>query len=217
MRITLGSLCAILLLAGCGDAPPTGDDASVQDLGADAAEDASVLPRLLFASDPTMWFPGNTDDQASYSWALDANEMLDGKPVQSLSYITATDGGYTVPKDSWGVAVANRVAAKPYRDKCIRMSARIKTDGLVGGGASMWLRYDEGMMAIKLANGISPADRRIKGTQDWTPSSLVLQVPDTATHIAFGVLQFGEGKLWISDVKFEEVPPETPESPFHEF
>ena len=48
-------------------------------------------------------------------------------------------------------------------------------------------------------------NRGIKGTQTWSDCDVVLDVPDDATGISFGVLLSGSGKVWVNHVTFEVV------------
>ena len=50
-------------------------------------------------------------------------------------------------------------------------------------------------------------DRSIKGTTDWKQYDVVLDVPQNATGIFFGVLLSGTGTVWLSEAKFEIVGP----------
>ena len=47
--------------------------------------------------------------------------------------------------------------------------------------------------------------RRIKGSTEWRLYRIVLDVPAEATHISFGVLLTGAGRVWVDDVTFEVV------------
>jgi hypothetical protein len=131
----------------------------------------------------------------------------------TLRYTLQHDGGTMVAPDSWGVAVAPRVAAKPYRGKRVRLSAQVKFDQLGGSGTTTWLRLDESDQHGRLANGINPKDIRLKATQDFKVMSMVLDVHEEVNYLAFGVMLFGEGQVWIADVKLEEVGTDVPESP----
>jgi hypothetical protein len=52
--------------------------------------------------------------------------------------------------------------------------------------------------------------RPIKGTTDWKKYDVVLDVPQEATGIFFGVLLSGSGTVWLSEAKFEIVEPNIP-------
>ena len=47
--------------------------------------------------------------------------------------------------------------------------------------------------------------RPIKGTTDWHQYEVVLDVPSESVNIAFGILLYGKGQAWLSDVQFDEV------------
>jgi hypothetical protein len=53
-------------------------------------------------------------------------------------------------------------------------------------------------------------DRPIQGTTDWGRHDIVLDVPEEALYIAFGVLLAGRGQIWVDDFEFEFAGPETP-------
>jgi len=52
--------------------------------------------------------------------------------------------------------------------------------------------------------------RAIKGTTDWTLYDIVLDVPDSASNIAFGALLTGKGQIWFDNLKFEIVDKSIP-------
>jgi hypothetical protein len=53
-------------------------------------------------------------------------------------------------------------------------------------------------------------DRPIKGTTDWQNYAVVLDVPEGATGIFFGVLVNGSGSVWMSNLKIEPVGTDVP-------
>jgi hypothetical protein len=48
-------------------------------------------------------------------------------------------------------------------------------------------------------------DRQVHGTTEWTEYDLVVDVPQTSTNIAFGVIIVGGGMIWIDELKLEVV------------
>lgn len=88
-----------------------------------------------------------------------------------------------------------------YLGKRVRLSADIKSQD-VADWAGLWFRVDAGSDAVSFDN---MQDRAIKGTSDWIRHEIVLDVPMTATAIAFGVLLDGTGAVWFDNVKFEIV------------
>jgi len=51
-------------------------------------------------------------------------------------------------------------------------------------------------------------DRRIEGTTQWTKYSVVLDVPEDAAAIAFGLLMAGKGQVWVDDLAFDVAGPD---------
>ena len=49
------------------------------------------------------------------------------------------------------------------------------------------------------------SERRIEGTQDWTKVTLVLDIPEEATSVSYGILLEGSGKVWFHEPKFQIV------------
>lgn len=43
-------------------------------------------------------------------------------------------------------------------------------------------------------------DRAIRGNTEWTRHHVVIDVPEQAEHIAFGLLLVGQGQVWIDDI-----------------
>jgi len=97
--------------------------------------------------------------------------------------------------------------AKQYRDKRMRFSAAIKSDGAdlsaalfmsVEGVCHQMLGYDD-------MNG-----RNVTGSQDWDKYKIVLDVPEESDYILFGIRVNGKGEVWISSVMFEETKDDEP-------
>jgi hypothetical protein len=69
------------------------------------------------------------------------------------------------------------------------------------------MRVDKGTKSVAFDN---MQDRPIKGTANWRKYDVVLDVPQDATGIFFGVLLSGSGTVWLSDAKFEIVGASVP-------
>ncbi|MDQ5966651.1 MAG: hypothetical protein QG625_2806 [Cyanobacteriota bacterium erpe_2018_sw_39hr_WHONDRS-SW48-000098_B_bin.30] len=93
--------------------------------------------------------------------------------------------------------------AGEMKDKRYRLTGWTKAAG-VSGWAGMWMRVDGPAKGKSLAFD-NMRDRPIQGTEDWTKHEIVLDVPESATHVAFGVLLNGDGQIWMDDFEFEEV------------
>jgi hypothetical protein len=92
--------------------------------------------------------------------------------------------------------------ADMYRGKRLRMSASAKAEN-VRNWAGFWMRVDSPEMnAVSFDN---MQDRPISGSIDWATYQIVLDVPETSSHIAFGLLLDGPGRVWLADFQFEVV------------
>lgn len=93
-------------------------------------------------------------------------------------------------------------AADDYRGKRLRMTAFVRSKE-IDGWTGLWMRID-GKDKTGLAFD-NMSDRQIKGTTDWQSYAVVLDVPQEAEQIYFGVLLAGKGQVWVDDFKLEAV------------
>ena len=96
-------------------------------------------------------------------------------------------------------------SAENYLGKKLKLSGYIKTQDVVSW-VGMWMRVD-GQKGHSLSFD-NMGDRKIKGTTPWTKYEIILDVPKNSTSINYGVLLDETGKVWIDDLKFEEVKKE---------
>ena len=105
------------------------------------------------------------------------------------------------------VGVMQRLDPDPYRNRRLRFSALVKTEGIEGWGG-LWMRVDDvdkpGAAFDNMQN------RPLKGTSDWTSYSVVLDASSNAKGVFFGTLMSGRGQLWISDWRLEIVGTDVP-------
>lgn len=95
-----------------------------------------------------------------------------------------------------------------YLGNRVRMSAYITVED-AEGWVGMWMRVDGESPQTPLAFD-NMQNRPITETSDWNLYEIVLNVPQEATNIAFGVLIRGTGRVWINDVEFEIVDDQVP-------
>lgn len=106
-------------------------------------------------------------------------------------------------------SVSSRLAADPVRGKRVTISAELQTRGAVGG-ASLWLRIDQGTRQLMLDNGTGQA---VRGDSEWTPRSISLPVPIEATTVVFGVLLQGGGGVSVRRLRFDVSAPLSADAP----
>lgn len=98
------------------------------------------------------------------------------------------------------------IAATRYLDRRICFSAMARTCE-VTGWAGLWLRIDgpNGMLVID-----NMQDRPLRGTTDWTPASIVLDIVHEATELHFGAVLDGAGAMDLTRLRLEEAGQDTP-------
>jgi hypothetical protein len=102
---------------------------------------------------------------------------------------------------SIGAKFGERCRVTTYLGKRIKFSAFVKADGLQNW-AGLWARVDKGHTSVAFDN---MQNRPIKGATGWSRYEVVLDVPEDATGIAFGILVNGSGTAWINGANFEIV------------
>jgi hypothetical protein len=157
----------------------------------------AVTVVCVFAVTPRGWMLAGSNP-TSYESGIDAQISCSGHPAAFLkSTATHIDGFGTLMQE---------FRADHYVGKRVRFSAFVKTQD-ASGWAGLWMRIDKGATQLAFDN---MQNRPIKGTTDWQKYDVVLDVPQDATGVFFGVLLGGTGEVWISNVKFEAVGPDVP-------
>jgi beta-lactamase regulating signal transducer with metallopeptidase domain len=142
---------------------------------------------------PAGWFKAGTKPQ-SYRTGVDHAVMYDGQPSAYLQSVEPVSNGFGTLMQS--------ISATKYTGKRIRLRAWVKSQD-VADWAGVWMRVDKGeTMGVAFDN---MENRPIKGTQSWKMCEVVLNVPDDATGISFGILLSGTGEVWLNQATFEEV------------
>ena len=86
------------------------------------------------------------------------------------------------------------------KGKRIQLWSKIKTQDADSAGA--WFRVNGKSRTLAFDN---MSERRIDGTSDWVEVSLVLDIPEEATSVSYGILLEGDGKVWFHEPKFRIV------------
>lgn len=95
-----------------------------------------------------------------------------------------------------------------FLGKRVRLSAMARTEA-VEQWAGLWFRVD----ALDLKQSLqfdNMQNRPLKGSTEWQRYAVVLDVPQQAGRLAYGVLLSGAGSTWIADVRIEEVSDDIP-------
>jgi hypothetical protein len=118
-----------------------------------------------------------------------------------------------LPQPVWATLLQTTGAA-PYRGTRLALTAYLRVvDVDAPQGVFLWLRVDGPSRAACGPNLLAFDNmygRRITGSHDWRPYTLVADVPQQATMIAFGVQLNGGGIVWADDFALFAVGPEVP-------
>lgn len=106
------------------------------------------------------------------------------------------------------VGIMQSFAADNYLGERLSFSARVKSEEIEGGWGGLWMRVDGRDRKVTAFDNMQ--NRPIKGTSNWSRYSVVLDVSEDATDVAFGILMSGKGQIWIADLKLESVDHKTP-------
>lgn len=156
-----------------------------------------VCSLWTFAAVPHGWFIAG-DKPTSYESGVDPQRTYRGRPSAYLkSRVSKVDGFGTLMQE---------FRAEHYLGERVRFSAFVKTEE-AEDWAGLWMRVDNGSKQIAFDNMQS---RPIKGTTDWKKYEVVLDVPQEATGIFFGILLSGSGTAWLNNANFEIVGSSVP-------
>lgn len=180
LRCLSFAFCWIGFLGSCGLSPSFGMN--------------PALARATNQADraPSGWFMAGSKPE-NYRTGVDGAVTRDGQPSAYLASVVPETGGFGTLMQS--------INAANYVGKRVRLRASIKAENL-GDWAGLWMRVDREKTMVAFDN---MQNRSIKGTQTWSACDVVLDVPEDATGISFGVLLSGAGQVWVSHVTFEVV------------
>ena len=154
---------------------------------------------VLHAEVPKGWFLAGSKP-AAYESSVDNVNTFSGLPSAYLKSKTPQ------VEEGFGTLMQN-FSADQYVGKRVRFGAFVKSEG-VERWSGLWMRVD-GKPGQTLAFD-NMQNRAIKGVTGWKEYEVVLDVPEGATGIFFGILLDGPGSVWMSSTKVEVVGPNVP-------
>jgi hypothetical protein len=147
---------------------------------------------VAHANVPRSWFIAGSKPQ-EFEAGVDAAHTYQG---QASAFLKSKPSNV----DGFGTLMQS-IQAEQYKGKRVRLSGFVNSQEVVGW-AGLWMRVDQGKDAVAFDN---MEDRPIKGTTSWQRYDVVLDVPQDATGISFGILLDGMGEVWLSSTKFDVV------------
>lgn len=152
---------------------------------------------LAVAAAPEGWYLAGTK-AANYDTGVDHEAIYNGRPSAYMKAKADEEGFGTLMQD---------ISAAQYVGKRVRFSGFVKSDS-VTRWAGLWMRVD-GAPGTTLAFD-NMQDRAVKGTTGWQQYAVVLDVPESATGIFFGILLDGPGEVWLNNANIEVVGADVP-------
>ena len=87
------------------------------------------------------------------------------------------------------------------------MSAGVRLLG-VTHWTGLWLRVDGPQGETLAFDNMKKSARALTGNRDWETHSIVLDVPESASGLFYGLYLTGPGKVWLDGIRVEVVGPD---------
>jgi hypothetical protein len=146
---------------------------------------------------PKGWFPAGTHPD-HYDMGVET-DTAEGRAVAFIRSRGSTAGFGTLMQT---------FAAREFRGNRLRFAADVQTANVLAW-AGLWMRCDGSGPGDVLAFD-NMQDRPISGTTPWARHAVVLDVDETATQIALGVLLSGPGEVRVAGIDVAVVPRDVP-------
>jgi hypothetical protein len=140
---------------------------------------------------PHSWTVWGNGDAERYRLGLDP-----ATPGAALIESRSRRGSPTGPDGGQFATLMQSISAEAYRGARLRLTASLKTEDADAG--TLWLRVDGAAGRVLRFDNMMQrvSDGALRGTADWTPRSIVLDVPDEAASISYGFFLQGFGRCW---------------------
>ncbi len=156
------------------------------------------LPTLAKDHLPEGWFKAGSAP-SDYKMGVDGNIHFNGGKSAFIEADNAEASGF-------GTLMQNS-SVENYLGKRVQLTIYIKSQG-VSGWTGGWFRIDGSPRKTLAFDNMN--NRPIKETTPWSKYTMVLDVPNNADKMAYGVLLHGNGKVWFDNLSFEIVDQNTP-------
>lgn len=147
----------------------------------------------VVAGMPVGWRKTPLYDGRNYSMTVDTNVKRGGKTSASVKSTCVNSSNETG-------SLGQEIVADSYRGKRVRLSGWMKTQD--AERAHIWMRIDGNQRLLGFDN---MSNRPVIGTTDWKKYEIVLDVPQEAVNIIFGMYMDGKGQVWLDDFQLEVV------------
>ena len=123
------------------------------------------------------------------------------------------DGGDCLRIEGWKpgansfISVSQFIDATQWSGQRLRVSGWIRVES-VEGWSGLWMRLDDETHKPLAFDNME--HRPIRGTAGWRRHEVILDVPEKAAEVAFGLLLSGRGTVYLDDVTLEPVKGSVP-------
>lgn len=154
---------------------------------------------------PRDWLMTNQTDQRYYRGGLDPKE-LETALVESRF---KRGSGVDLSGDHFA-SLMQSVLADTFKGDRVKLTASLRTED--ADAASIWMRVDGSPGHVLRFDNMMHRkdDGALHGTQGWTTRSVVLDVPEDAVSLHYGILLQGYGRVWARSFKIGAVGQEVP-------
>jgi hypothetical protein len=142
---------------------------------------------------PKAWIASGSHPQ-DYKMGIDPDTSHGGKSSGTIKSVSDHPAGFGM--------LMQTVSADKYRGRRLRLTGYVKSRE-VEQWSGLWMRVD-GKKYLPLAFD-NMQDRPVKGTTEWQKVEIVLDVPEKAVSIAFGLMLMGGGQVWVDDIQLKTV------------
>ncbi|WP_293749905.1 hypothetical protein [uncultured Paraglaciecola sp.] len=158
----------------------------------------SSLPTIAKDVLPEGWFKAGSAP-SDYKMGVDVDITIDGGKSAYIEADNAESNGF-------GTLMQNS-SVESYLGKRVQLTVHIKTLD-VTGWTGAWFRIDGEQIKPLAFDNMN--NRAITETTEWSKYTMVLDIPNNATNMAYGLLLNGNGKVWFDNLSFEIVDKNTP-------
>jgi hypothetical protein len=157
----------------------------------------STVGSTTWAQAPAGWYRAGSHP-GEYDMVVDRTKKHGGAASATIRCKESN------PSEGFGTLMQT-FKADGFQGKRLRLTGYVKSKD-VADWAGLWVRVDGSEKTGVAFDNMG--DRKIEGTTDWTKYSIVLDVPNDASAIAFGLLMAGKGQAWIDDLAFDVAGPD---------
>ncbi|MGB3418376.1 MAG: glyoxalase superfamily protein [Mesorhizobium sp.] len=154
---------------------------------------------------PRDWSMTNQTDQRYYRGGLDPEEP--GTALVESRFKLGS--GVDLSGDHFA-SLMQSVRADPFKGDRVELTASLRTED--ADAASIWMRVDGSPGHVLRFDNMMKRkdDGALHGTRGWISRSVVLDVPEDAISIHYGVLLQGYGRVWARSFKISSVGQDVP-------